>query len=146
MDLRRAEIKYCEDDVKNTSNACNLYNNKRIKIKQWFKRHKKEILVGVTTASITALSFLIKDKKIQVKGGLNLDLRFKGYTDDEDIYYGGYKEDRYYASMNVRTPDFTINELGKLGNFLKESFPKINDTTKIEHLLVNYRENINTEE
>ena len=107
------------------------------KVKEWLKKHKKEIIVGVAAAGCTALYFLAKQKNVGVKASLNVMLRFLDGEDDEQ--YGYHKND-VYSSINLNKPDLSMEDLGKLGDILKNSFPNMAAGTKLAHISANYSE------
>lgn len=111
----------------------------KIKIKQWIKNHKKDIAIGITAAGGTALLFLIKEKKLKslVKGGLRLTLDLlDGYDEDYPSYRG--EPAQLHTILNLRKPNLTVGDLGKVGDLLKEKIPNITNDMKIDYLNTNY--------
>lgn len=109
------------------------------KVKEWFKKHKKEIIVGVAAAGCTALYFLIKQKKVKIEAGLTVRLGFLDEIDDAEEYR--YKNN-IYSSINLNNPDLSLEDLGKLGDIIKSRFPAINAQTKLDHVFANYAERV----
>lgn len=111
------------------------------KVKTWFKEHKKEIIVGAVAAGGTALYFLFKDKKINIKtNGISLTLRLLNneLEDREDVLGYRRRGSNSYASLNMNNPDITLKDMGKLGEMIKEKFPMITKETKIDYLSVSH--------
>ena len=108
------------------------------KVKTWLKEHKKEIIVGAVAAGGTALYFFANQKKVGVKAGLNLTLRFLDGIDNDDEYYGCRTLSDVYTNINLNKPDLSISDCGKLGEVLKEKLPAIAKDTKINYLSANY--------
>lgn len=108
------------------------------KVKTWLKEHKKEIIVGAVAAGGTALYFLTKQKKVGVKAGLNLTLRFLDGVEDDEECFGWRGKSDIYTNINLNKPDLTVADLGKLGDMLKEKLPMIAGDAKVNHLSANY--------
>lgn len=109
-----------------------------MKVKEWFKKHKKELIVGALAAGGTALYFMLKEKKVGIKAGIKLNLQLLDGVADENGYYGGHHKSDIYTNIIMHKPDLNLSDLGKLGDLLREKVPIITEDTKIDHLSVNY--------
>lgn len=110
-----------------------------MKVKQWIKDHKKEIIVGAVAAGGTALYFMAKEKKIGVKAGINLSLRFLDGINNEEECFGWCSKSDLHTNINLNKPDLTLSDLGKLGDMLREKMSMISEDTKVNYLSANYR-------
>lgn len=108
------------------------------KVKQWIKDHKKEIIVGAVAAGGTALYFMAKEKKVGVKAGINLSLRFLDGINNEEECFGWRSKSNLHTNINLNKPDLTLSDLGKLGDMLREKMPMISEDTKVNYLSANY--------
>lgn len=106
-----------------------------MKVKQWIKMHKREIVVGLLAAGGTAAYFLLKEKKVQ---GLSATLRLSlDLADKNDGEIFMPKSD-VYTSLNIHEPSLAVGDLGKLGEELKLRLPNLEDNDKLCHLSVSY--------
>lgn len=108
------------------------------KVKTWLKEHKKEIIVGALAAGGTALYLLARKKKVGVKAGISLNLRFLEGADYDEECFGWRGKSDLYANINLNKPDLTLSDLGKLGDMPREKIPMIAEDTKVNHLSANY--------
>ena len=108
------------------------------KVKQWMKDHKKEIIVFVVAAGGTALYFLGKEKKIKgVKAGLRLSFEFLDGEEDGDPYGFQSKSNRY-TNLTLHETDYTVGDLGKIGEELMKNIPSLTKDVPINHLNANF--------
>ena len=109
-----------------------------MKVKQWIKDYKKEIIVGALAAGGTALYFMAKEKEVCVKAGINLSLRFLDCVNNKEECFGWRSKSNLHANINLNKPDLTLSDLGKLGDMLREKVPMISEDTKVNYLSANY--------
>ena len=108
------------------------------KVKQWMKDHKKEIIVCVVAAGGTALYFLGKEKKIiGVKAGLRLSFEFLDGKEGED-YYARLSDSECYTNLTLREPDYTVGDLGKIGEELMKKIPSLTKDVPVNRLNANF--------
>lgn len=99
-----------------------------MKMKKWIKDHKKEIIVGIAAAGVTAAYFLLKDGSVEkLKGHFGISLSFG----DRDGMYLPYRDDTY-TNLTLRNPDFTVADLGKVGEELKNRIGSLKMILQLE--------------
>lgn len=108
------------------------------KAKNWFMRHKKEIIAGVLASAVTVVLLKAAKSHDGVKARLNLDLNFAtgGKDNDNDWGMGYAKGD--HANININDPGLKISDLGKLGEMLLSNIPMLTDDSAVSRLNCNY--------
>lgn len=103
--------------------------------KKWIKDHKKEIIVGIAATGATAAYFLLMNESVEkLKGHFGISFSFG----DRDGMYLPYRGDTSYTNITLRNPGFTVADLGKIGEELKNRIPSLKDETQIGNLIANY--------
>lgn len=103
-----------------------------MKIKKWIKDHKKEIIVGIAAAGVTAVYFLKKDD--HKKGNFEISFSFG----DKDKSFLPYRGDDEYINLNLRDTKFTVKDLGVVGEELKNRISLLTDDTLIRNINANH--------
>lgn len=108
------------------------------KIKIWFKKHKKEIIIGMVAAGGTALCFLVKEKKIKgVEARLNLSFQF--LDGDADGY--GYRDEGTHVHINIRNSNLNLSNMEEIKKEIMKYIPSLSNDTKLTNLNIDYYNN-----
>lgn len=105
-----------------------------MKIKEWWKKHKKELLVGALAAGGTAVCFLLKQKGVDPYARLTLNFQLGTYDDR----WGNPKADTFDSNIYLNKPDLKVKDLGKLGELLKQQFPTLPDDVDLNWVRSTY--------
>lgn len=108
------------------------------KVKEWVKKYKKEIIIGVTAVvGGASLYFLIKNKAA-ITGKISLNIRF---DNDEDLGMRKWKCRDYY-NITINDSDLKLSDLGKLGEMIGDALPIIKaDDASISSISTSYSKN-----
>lgn len=88
-------------------------------VKEWFKKHKKEIIVGAAAIGGAAFYFLIKNKS-SVRANLSFNIHFDS-NDGLSTCYDRYNKDYYNFTLN--SLNLGLADLGRLGEMIAEKLP-----------------------
>lgn len=95
----------------------------------FLKKHRGEILAAVGAVAATSAVFIFKGRRVDL-GYLSINLRLGERR---------VRSEHNYGHMSFNTLDqFTIGDLGKVGEDLIKRIPDISADTKLENISVNY--------
>lgn len=103
-------------------------------MKEWWKKHKKELLVGVLAAGGTAVCFWLKGKGVDPYARLSLGLQI-GSLDER---WGNPKANTFDSNIYLNKPDLKVRDLGKLGELLKQQIPTLPDDVGLDWVRSSY--------
>lgn len=98
-------------------------------IKEFFKKHNKEIIIGIASVAATSIYFLIKQSKIN--GGIDLRLHIGNE-------YDWNKRSRFSTYVNLNDQNVMVKDLGSLGERIIKIIPKCTNETPIKNINIDF--------